>query len=208
VRDVLHGIDPNRKRLYILCVSILPLMICTGMVYVILSVYMHDELEFSKTNIGILFALGAGTGVILAPFIGKASDKFGRKPVLAGSALAFLTVFTMYSIMTEEWQFVFIMMAEGTSWIAIGTAAAAYIADISLSTERGRSMGVYEMTWNFGWVLGPLIGGILSDIIGFQKTFLFGASIIIISVILIVAFTEETAPAIMDKKMITADIEG
>lgn len=185
--------EENRRRLYLLCISILPIMICTGMVYSILAIYMHDELIFSTTNIGILFALGAGSGVLLSPFIGRASDKFGRKPILIIASLAFLAVFASYSVMTQLWQFTFIMITEGISWIAIGTAAMAYIADVSPRIERGRSYGIYEATWNIGWVFGPLSGGALADTIGFQNTFAIGASIIIISVVLFFIFIEETA---------------
>lgn len=193
--------EEYRKKLYLLCASVLPIMICTGMVYTILSIYMYEERGFSLSIVGILFALGAGTGAILSIFLGRASDRFGRKPVLIFSALAFLVVFTSYSIMTEIWQFAMIMMVEGTSWVAIGSATMAYIADIAPMEERGRSMGVYEATWNVGWVLGPLSGGILSDLIGFQKTFMIGAAIILISLVLLSTVVEETAGS----KKVTAE---
>jgi len=182
----------HRKRLYKLCASVLPLMVCTGMVYSILSIYLHEELGFSITWIGGLFALGAGCGAILSPFIGKASDRIGRKPVLIGATIAFLAVFTSYAFLVELWQFSIIMIAEGISWIAIGTAAMAYIADVSATSERGQSMGVYEATWNVGWVIGPLSGGALADTIGFQSTFLIGASIIFIALLLLIFVVEET----------------
>ena len=185
--------DPNRKKLYILCVSVLPLMICTGIVYTILSIYLVDELEFSKSTVGALFALGAGIGAILSPMIGKASDKYGRKPILLGASVAFLCVFTSYSFLTETWQYVAIMTTEGIAWVSIGTGAMAYIADVSPSKERGRSLGVYEATWNIGWVLGPLSGGILADTIGFQKTFLVGAMVIAVSIALFAFVVEESS---------------
>jgi MFS family permease len=185
--------DASRKKLYLLCGSVLPLMICTGIVYSIFSIYLHEEMGFSLSTIGVLFGLGAGTGAILSPFIGKASDRFGRKPVLIISSCAFLAVFTAYAFMTQLWQFVLIMMTEGISWIAIGTAAMAYIADISPRVERGQSYGVYEATWNVGWVVGPISGGFLADVLGFQNTFLIGASIILMSVIMVTIVLEETA---------------
>jgi len=36
--------DVSRKKLYLLCGSVLPLMVCTGIVYSILSIYLHEEL--------------------------------------------------------------------------------------------------------------------------------------------------------------------
>ena len=187
--------DRHRRRLYVLCVSVLPLMVCTGIVYTILSIYLVDELGFSKSTVGGLFALGAGIGAALSPFIGKASDRYGRKPILVGASIAFLCVFASYAFLTETWQYVLIMTTEGIAWVSIGTGAMAYIADVSPNKERGRSLGVYEATWNVGWVLGPLTGGVLADSIGFQRTFLVGALIIAISMALLTFAVKETTGA-------------
>ena len=187
--------DHHRRRLYVLCVSVLPLMVCTGIVYTILSIYLVDELGFSKSTVGGLFALGAGIGAALSPFIGRASDRYGRKPILVGASIAFLCVFASYAFLTETWQYVLIMTTEGIAWVSIGTGAMAYIADVSPNKERGRSLGVYEATWNVGWVLGPLTGGVLADSIGFQKTFLVGAMIIAMSMALLTFAVKETTGA-------------
>ncbi|UCE90875.1 MAG: MFS transporter [Methanobacteriota archaeon] len=187
--------EPHRKAIFVLCVSVLPLMICTGIVYTILSIYLVDELGFSKSTVGALFALGAGMGAVLSPFIGKASDRYGRKPILIGAAAAFLCVFASYAFLTETWQYILIMTGEGVAWVSIGTGAMAYIADISPSKERGRSLSVYEATWNIGWVLGPLTGGVLADSIGFQRTFLVGTSVIAVSIALLAFVVKETSGA-------------
>jgi len=172
-------------------------MICTGIVYTILSVYMVEKLHFSTSIVGLIFAMGAGMGIVLSPFIGRACDKFGRKPVLLAASITFMSVFASYSVLEFDWQFAIIMTAEGTAWVTIGIACMSYIADISPKDDRGKSMGVYEATWNIGWVLGPLIGGSLADFLGFQTTFLFGAMIILVAIFLQIAIVEETLPSRM-----------
>lgn len=189
--------NPQRKKLFILCGSVLPIMICTGIVYTILSVYMVEELHFSTSIVGLIFAIGAGMGIILSPLIGRACDRFGRKPVLLAASIAFMSVFASYSVLVVDWQFAIIMTVEGTAWVTIGIACMSYIADISPRDNRGKSMGVYEATWNIGWVLGPLIGGSLADFLGFQITFLFGAMIILVAIFLQIAIVEETLPSRM-----------
>jgi len=188
-----NAMNVHKKRLYLLCASVLPLMVCTGIVYTILSIYLVEGLNFSKSSIGFLFALGSATGASLSPLIGKASDRFGRKPVLILSSAAFLIVFVSYALMSQLWQFIIIMIIEGVAWVSMGTGAMAYIADISPMTERGQSLGVYEGTWNVGWVLGPLIGGLCADSLGFQKTFVAGACIIVVSLTMLTLTIQETA---------------
>ena len=143
-------IDVHRRRVYVLCVFILPLMVCTGVVYTILSIYLVDELGFALPTVGGLFALRAGIGAVPSPFIGRASDKYGREPVLIGASIAFLCVFASYAFLTQTWQYVLIMTTEGIAWVSIGTGAMAYIADVSPERERGRSLGLYEPAWNVG----------------------------------------------------------
>ena len=186
--------NPQRKKLFILCGSVLPIMICTGIVYTILSVYMVEKLHFSTSIVGLIFAIGAGMGVILSPLIGRACDRFGRKPVLLTASITFMLVFASYSALTLDWQFAIIMMAEGTAWVTIGIACMSFIADISPRDDRGKSMGAYEATWNIGWVLGPLTGGSLADLLGFQSTFLIGAMMILVAIFLQIAFLKETLP--------------
>ena len=197
--------NTQRKKLFILCGSVLPIMICTGIVYTILSVYMVEKLHFSTSIVGLIFAMGAGMGIVLSPFIGRACDKFGRKPVLLAASITFMSVFASYSVLEFDWQFAIIMTAEGTAWVTIGIACMSYIADISPKDDRGKSMGVYEATWNIGWVLGPLIGGSLADSLGFQITFLFGAVIILVAIFLQIVIVEETLPG---RRMMNEKIEG
>ena len=39
-------------------------------------------------------------------------------------------------------------------------------------------MGIYNSTWNLGWIIGPSLGGFLSDQIGFRMTFVISVLII------------------------------
>ena len=91
---------------------------------------------------------------------------------------SFLLVFFAYSIIGDLiWAFP-VQALEGASWVAMGAAASAYIADIMPSDSRGWGMGIYQQTWSVGWIVGPVMGGALADAVGFRVTFLIGAAII------------------------------
>ena len=86
-----------RRNLYVFCFSILPLMICSGMVYSILSLYI-SELGASKTEIGLIYMTGSAMGALVSPSIGRLSDRIGRKPVMAASMAGFTVAFLAYSM--------------------------------------------------------------------------------------------------------------
>ncbi|MDY6845165.1 MAG: MFS transporter [Thermodesulfobacteriota bacterium] len=181
----------ENKKLYIACASMMPLMICSGMVYSVLALYISD-LGASATQIGLVFMTGASAGAIMAPIFGKLSDTIGRRPVLLLSMLGFSIVFILYSLI-ENLMYVFpIQILEGATWVAFGTTATALIADIVPSEKRGWGIGIYDLTWNLGWIIGPALGGFLADTVGFRTTFLLSSMLIIFGLFIALSFVKET----------------
>lgn len=52
-------------------------------------------------------------------------------------------------------------------------------------------MGVYQQTVSVGWMIGPVFGGFLSDVIGFRQTFLLGAILVAIGFVLVLLLVKE-----------------
>ena len=156
------------RRVAIFCVSLLPLTISAGMVYSILPIYISEELKANKVIVGALFTSGALTGVITSILIGKLSDIFGRQFFIILSKISFALVMLLYSLI-DHYIYAFpIHILEGFAWATINTIAPTYIADLTRKDERGQSMGFYNMIWSLGWVIGPILGGVLAELFGFR----------------------------------------
>ena len=181
----------DKKPLYILCLAILPLMICSGMVYSVLALYISEELGASRTHIGLIFMTGSLAGAIIAPFFGKLSDKVGRRPILIAAMAGFTLVFLLYALIRDTVQAYPVQAVEGVVWAGLGPVIMAYIADIVPPEMRGWAMGVYERTWMMGWVLGPSLGGVLSDTIGFRVTFVIGGTLVILGLAAVWLYVKE-----------------
>ena len=80
---------------------------------------------------------------------------------------------------------------EGTSWVAVGAAGNAYIADIISPEKRGWAMGIYQRTMSLGWIVGPAVAGFLFETLGFRTTFLIGAIVTCLSIIPTLVFVKE-----------------
>ncbi|HOV96116.1 MAG TPA: TCR/Tet family MFS transporter [Thermomonas sp.] len=98
-----------------------------------------------------------------APMQGALSDRFGRRPVILLSCLG-LGV-----------DFVFMALAPSLAWLFVGriisaisaasfTTANAYIADVSAPEQRAKSFGMIGAAFGLGFIVGPLVGGVLGDI--------------------------------------------
>ena len=111
---------------------------------------------------GWLMFLYALTQFFAAPILGNLSDRFGRRPVLIASLFTLgLDYLLMALAPTLEWLFVGRAIA-GIAGATFATANA-YIADVSDSEMRAQNFGLLGSAWGLGFILGPVIGGLLGE---------------------------------------------
>ncbi len=157
----------NRK-VAIFSISLLPLMVSSGMMYSVLPLYISDELGANRIQIGLLFTTAAITGTLTSIYIGKLADRVGRKPLILLAQILFAMVMLVYSSIKYYLYAFPVHVLEGFAWASVGVAAPAFIADITGKDERGEAMGIYNTVWSLGWVIGPFLGGTLAEIFGFR----------------------------------------
>jgi MFS family permease len=108
---------------------------------------------------GVLIVAYSGLQFLCAPLWGRASDRYGRRPILLvsifGNALSYL-------IWLFAGSFELLLLARFLSGVMganLGAATAA-LADVSSTEERSRAMGLVGAAFGLGFILGPAIGGL------------------------------------------------
>jgi len=113
-------------------------------------------------SVAILGATYAAMQFIFAPILGSLSDRVGRRPVilisLLGSGLDYIAA---AFAPTLAWLFV-TRAINGISGANI-TAASAYIADVTPPEKRAAGFGMMGAAFGIGFVVGPLMGGVLGS---------------------------------------------
>lgn len=114
------------------------------------------------------------------PVIGNLSDRFGRRPVLLASLLAFAIDYMVMSLaQTLALLFVGRIVAGITG--ASHTTAYAYIADVSPPEKRAQNFGLVGMAFGFGFILGPAIGGLIGDQFGTRAPFVAAGALALVN---------------------------
>ena len=149
--------------------------------------------------LGYLTAIYPLMQFFATPILGELSDKFGRKPILAislvGTCLSYL-IFAL-GIVTKNIPLLF--LSRGFDGITGGNISVAYaaMADFTAPKDRAKTFGLIGAAFGLGFILGPYIGGKLSDpsvVSWFDATtpFLFAAVLSLVNIISVIFLFPET----------------
>ena len=110
------------------------------------------------TAVSLILVTYAIVQLISAPYWGRVSDRFGRRPAmmigLAGSACAYLVFAYAKSL---DWLFL-TRIVQGAGGGTVGVIQA-YVADSTKPEDRTKALGWLSASTNAGVALGPVIGG-------------------------------------------------
>lgn len=111
-----------------------------------------------------------------APIVGGLSDRFGRKPVLLAALAGFTVDYIIMGFAPEFWMLLVGRILAGVFGASYSTANA-FIADITPPEQRAGRFGMIGAAFGIGFILGPLIGGLLGDEWGPRAPFFAAAAL-------------------------------
>ncbi|PWH16536.1 MAG: MFS transporter [Anaerolineae bacterium] len=142
--------------------------------------YYAESYGATAGVVGLLVASYAAAQLLGAPLLGRLSDRFGRRPILLvsvfGTFIGFLLLAlaepigrgmaTLFSVAQAN---LFIVAVLFLSRILDGltggniSVAQAYIADVTDESNRARGLGLIGAAFGLGFIIGPAVGGALSQ---------------------------------------------
>jgi len=111
---------------------------------------------------GVLSTVFAVMQFLFGPIIGALSDRFGRRPILLISLVVMSLDYLVMAVAGTLWLLLLGRVVGGIT-AATGPTASAYMADISQPHEKAANFGLIGAAFGAGFVLGPMIGGMLAE---------------------------------------------
>ncbi|SLN24291.1 Tetracycline resistance protein, class C [Falsiruegeria litorea R37] len=112
---------------------------------------------------GVLSTVFAVMQFLFSPVIGNLSDSVGRRPVLLVSLFVMALDYLVMAVAGTMWLLLIGRIVGGIT-AATHATAGAYIADISEPHKKAANFGLLGAAFGMGFVLGPLIGGLLGEL--------------------------------------------
>jgi DHA1 family tetracycline resistance protein-like MFS transporter len=125
--------------------------------------FEHGDVSRASFIFGILAGAYALMQFLLAPALGALSDRYGRRPII------------LLSLLGMGINYLLLGFAPNLIWLAAGrlisgamgasfSTANAYLADITPPEKRAQSFGLIGAAFGFGFITGPILGGMLGAI--------------------------------------------
>lgn len=140
---------------------------------------------------GILSVVYAAMQFVMSPILGALSDRYGRRPVILGSLIAYSFDFLLLALAPNLFVLVLARVLSG-AFSATFTTANAYIADIAPPEKRAANFGLMGAAFGLGFIVGPLIGGLVGETYGPRAPFYLVAALGLINFVYGSIFLPET----------------
>lgn len=140
---------------------------------------MQRDLHIAPTLYPWITTAYLVASTVMVPIYGKLSDLYGRKPILLLGIGIFLVGSIACGVSNTTWALIAARAVQGAGAAALYTSAFAVVADIFAPAERGKYQGIFGGAWAVSSVIGPFLGGFLTDTLSWHWVFLvnlpFGA---------------------------------
>ena len=169
-------------------VMILAVAVIGGALQVLVPLHLSSE-GIERAGIGAVYSVGAMLGAVAILLSGRAGDRFGRIPLAAGACIALAVLSGLLALPLGVALIIAVVIAVGpvqSILYAVGYPLSADGADRA-HLGHGIAIGIVNLTWGVGAVLGPIAGPGVAQALGDRASYLLLAMLAALAAVAIAA---------------------
>ncbi|MBC7745911.1 MAG: MFS transporter [Flavobacterium sp.] len=179
----------NNKNLWVLVLIMVINALGFGIIVPLIYPFTK-QFGINAHTLGLLIASFSIAQFIATPILGGLSDKYGRKPILIICLIGTTLSFILFAGAKTAVMLFAARILDGITGGNISVAQAV-ISDSTTAEERTKAFGYLGASFGVGFILGPLLGGVLSEV-SLSAPFYFSAGLAFIGAIVTYYFLKET----------------
>ncbi|HJN87663.1 MAG: MFS transporter [Dehalococcoidia bacterium] len=169
-----------------------------AVVLTFLPIYLREDAGVSSVVVGLYLSLANVGGIVSQPLLGYASDRLGRKAVLAPSlTILALSTLSLY-LAPPGWIFALVVLVMGAFAFPLMSIHLAAVMDL---TEGGIQATAVSLVFGSAVVVSgitPTLAGILADALSVKATFLMAGGILLATALAAAVTRWQVVPAVRE----------
>lgn len=166
-----------------------------GALEAFLPIYVVTVAGLNEFHAGLLWGVQVLTTILAKPVMGFASDRWGRKPVIAWGMILCAASFAAIPMLRSFFPLMGAALAFGLGEALVTSSAAALVADICHRKHFGAAMGTFGTIFDIGHATGPILAGILLARYTYFQAFSFLAALLLVATpVFLLAVKEDRPP--------------
>jgi EmrB/QacA subfamily drug resistance transporter len=141
------------------------------------------------------------TSTVVLPIVGKLTDIYGRKWIYIGGIVIFLLGSALSGLSQDMTQLIFLRAFQGIGAGVMMANAFIVIGDLFPPAERGKYAGIIMSVFGLSAVIGPLLGGFITDQLSWRWVFYVNIPIGIPAIAFFILFFPKTRPAAVKQRL-------
>lgn len=154
--------------------------------------YMAGELSATPDQISWVLTSYLVASAVFIPLTGYFTDRFGQRRFLLICMSGFVIASGLCGMATSLEQIVIFRVLQGVLGASLIPLSQSIMLQVFTSEERGRAMGIWGMGVMVGPILGPTLGGYLTEVLNWRATFFINLPIGAVSILLALRTVPDT----------------
>src|SRR3989442_4556726 len=125
---------------------------------------------------------------VVVPIAGKLGDLFGRKPFIIAGMIGFVAASALCGLPQDMNQLIVFRIVQGLFGGTLFASAFTVLGDIYTPAQRARIQGLFGAVFGLSSIVGPVVGGFLTDNLGWRWVFYVNLPVGLLGVLVVAAF--------------------